>query len=151
MLEVVILIGLQAAGKTTFSRQVLGGHEQVSKDHFPKARNRQRRQLRLIADALEAGRDVVVDNTNPSAEEWRPIVEVARAAGARVVGYWFAPDPVGSLERNALRDAETRVPQVGMYATLKRLRQPVRDDGFDELFEVRFDGAGGFDLRGMGD
>ncbi|MCP3802225.1 AAA family ATPase [Allokutzneria sp. A3M-2-11 16] len=148
MTEIAILIGLQASGKTSFYRAVLAAtHHHVSKDAFPNARRRQARQLRLIGEALDAGRDVAVDNTNPSAEEWLPIMEVGRARGARIAGYWFPPDIAASHERNALRDNKTRVPDVGLYATLKRLRKPLPTDGFDELFTVRFDGRGGFDVQ----
>ncbi|MFC4057043.1 AAA family ATPase [Planomonospora corallina] len=146
--EVVILIGLQGSGKTTFYGQALAAtHAHVSKDLFPRARRRQERQLRLIREALEQGRDVAVDNTNPSPEEWLPLIEVAREHGARVIGYWFPPDLAGSLERNAARPGRARVPEVGLYATLKRLRRPRPADGFDELFTVRFDGHGGFAVR----
>ncbi|EMD22511.1 ATP-binding protein [Amycolatopsis azurea] len=145
MTEVVILIGLQASGKTTFFRREFADtHVHLSKDHFPNAKQRQRRQLRMLDEALEDGRSVVVDNTNPSPEEWTPLIEVARRHGARVVGYWFPPDLEGSQERNARRDRKTRVPDVGLYATLKRLRRPAAEDGFDELYTVGFDGEGGF-------
>lgn len=149
-LEVVILIGLQASGKTTFYQQRLAAdHAHVSKDAFPKARNRQRRQMRLIHDALAAGRSVVVDNTNPSPEEWQPIMAVARQHAARVVGCWFPPDVVVSMSRNAVRSVKTRVPDVGVYATLTRLRRPRLVDGFDELHVVESDGTGGFTIRPM--
>ncbi|OKJ99052.1 kinase [Amycolatopsis sp. CB00013] len=145
MAEVVILIGLQASGKSTFFRRVFADtHVHLSKDHFPNAKQRQRRQLRMLAEALEEGRSVVVDNTNPSPEEWTPLIEVARRHGARVSGYWFPPDLEGSQERNARRSGKTRVPDVGLYATLKRLRRPSAEDGFDELYTVGFDGEGGF-------
>lgn len=148
MAELAILIGLQASGKTSFYRNVLAGtHAHVSKDAFPNARRRQVRQLRLIGEALDAGLDVAVDNTNPSAEEWAPLIAAGRKRGARVVGYWFPPDLVGSVTRNAARDDKTRVPDVGLYATVKRLRRPRPADGFDELFTVRFDGRGGFDVQ----
>ena len=53
-----VLVGLQASGKTTFCREALGpGYVQVSKDHFPNARNRQRRQLRLVREAWPAHSD----------------------------------------------------------------------------------------------
>lgn len=145
--QVVILIGLQASGKSTFYRQRLAAtHVHVSKDNFRNARNRQRRQLQMIGAALAANRDVAVDNTNPSPGEWQPIIEAAKVHGARVVGCWFAPDLPASLARNAARPSETRVPAVGLYATIKRLRRPTPDDGFDALYTVAFDGAGGFTL-----
>jgi predicted kinase len=144
-LELVILIGLQASGKSTFCRQRLAdSHVVVSKDAFPNARRPQRRQMVLVGEALAAGRSVAVDNTNPSPQEWQPLIEAANQYGATVVGYWFAPDPTGAAARNAARDDRTRVPDVGLYATLKRLRRPRLADGFDRLFAVTFDDAGGF-------
>lgn len=140
-----ILVGAQASGKSTFCRlRLADSHTVVSKDAFPNARNRQRRQLRLIGEALAQGRSVVVDNTNPSAQEWHPLIGAAREHGAAVVGYWFPLDREASLARNAARDDRTRVPDVGMYTTFKRLRRPRLADGFDGLFAVRFDGVGGF-------
>lgn len=145
---VAVLVGLQASGKTTFCRQVLGaGYVQVSKDHFPNARNRQRRQLRLVREALAGGLDVVVDNTNPSPAEWQPLIEVAREGGARVIAYWFPPDLAGSMRRNSARTGRSRVPEVGLMATMARLRQPGTADGFDAVLTVRFDGTGSFEIR----
>ncbi|MEU8033522.1 ATP-binding protein, partial [Streptomyces sp. NPDC049099] len=53
----------------------------------------------------------------------------------------------GSLRRIAGREGRERVPDVGVLATLKRLRKPSQADGFDEVREVRFDGRGGFEVR----
>ena len=144
---VAVLVGLQASGKTTFCSDVLGErYVQVSKDHFPNARNRQQRQLRLVQAALAAGRDVVIDNTNPSPAEWQPLIETARSCGAGVVAYWFPPDLAGSLARNAGRAGRARVPEVGVMSTMSRLRQPGTADGFDDVLTIRFDGGGGFEV-----
>lgn len=149
-LELAILIGLQASGKTTFCRRMLADtHVVVSKDAFRNARRRQRRQMRLVNEALAAGRSVVVDNTNPSPREWQPLIEAARVHGAMTVGYWFPPDLPAALDRNAAREDRSRVPDVGLYDTLKRLRRPRQVDGFDRLYEVRFDGRGGFRAEPM--
>lgn len=147
---VAVLVGLQASGKTTFCREVLARYAQVSKDNFPNARSRQRRQLRLLSEALAAGRNVAVDNTNPSSEEWCPLIEAARQGDARTVAYWFPPDLAGSLRRNAARSGRSRVPEVGVRATMARLRCPRLADGFDAVLAVRFDGAGGFAVAPAG-
>jgi predicted kinase len=148
--ELVVLVGLQASGKSTFCQHTMtGDHVVVSKDHFRNARNPQRRQMQLIEDALAQGHSVAVDNTNPSPQEWTPLVAAARAHGATTIAYWFPPDLAGSRLRNAVRDDRTRVPEVGLLATLRRLRPPTVDDGFDRCYEVSFDGRGGFLVRTM--
>ncbi len=149
---VAVLVGLQASGKTTFCQRMLSpGVVMVSKAHFRHARHPQRRQMHLVEEALSAGRDVVVDNTNPSPREWAPLVDAARAHGARVVAYWFPPDLAGCLRRNAARPDRARVPEAGLRATLARLLRPRVQDGFDEVFAVEFDGAGGFAVRRAGE
>jgi predicted kinase len=68
-LELVILIGLQASGKTTFRQMRFDGtHVIVSKDLLRNNRRPQSRQMRLIEAALTANQSVVVDNTNPRLE-----------------------------------------------------------------------------------
>ncbi|MGW3169794.1 AAA family ATPase [Streptomyces sp. NPDC001153] len=148
--DVAVLVGLQASGKSTFYTRCLSGqYALVSKDLFPRgAKNKQRRQMRLVEEHLVAGRPVAVDNTNPSPQEWGTLVELAHTHGATVTAYWFPPDAAGSLRRNAAREGRDRVPDVGVLTTLKRLRKPSPADGFDEVREVRFDGRGGFDVRG---
>jgi predicted kinase len=149
---VAVLVGLQASGKTTFCQRMLGpGFVVVSKAHFRHARHPQRRQMHLVEEALSTGRDVVVDNTNPSPQEWAPLIDAARAHGARVIAYWFPPDLAGSLQRNAARPDEARIPEIGLRATLARLLRPRVQDGFDEVFAVEFDGAGGFIVRHAGE
>jgi predicted kinase len=148
MAEVAILSGLQASGKSTFYQHELADtHTHISKDNWPNARHREQRQRREIGEALAEGRDVAVDNTNPSPHEREPLIELAHEKGARAVGYWFPPDPSVSLARNAQREGRKRVPNVGLFSTLKRLTRPSYDEGFDELYTVRQDGRGGFTVE----
>jgi predicted kinase len=146
--ELAVLIGLQASGKTTFyDRYLAATHEHVSKDNWPNAGRRERRQLALVDSLLADGRDVAVDNTNPSVRVRGGLIEVARRRGARTVAYWFPPDKAGSLARNAARPDETRVPDVGLFATLGLLTAPHPAEGFDVVRVVRFDGWGGFTVE----
>ncbi|MET0623593.1 MAG: hypothetical protein ABW250_11485, partial [Pyrinomonadaceae bacterium] len=66
------------------------------------------------------------------------------AAGFRVTGYFFEPDPKGSLRRNNEREGKRRVPPAGLFGTLKRLQRPRRDEGFDQLYRVRISESGVF-------
>jgi predicted kinase len=138
VLELVIFIGLQASGKSTYFRERFAAtHELVSKDLFPNNRNRNRRQAQLIEAALGAGSSVVVDNTNPTVEDRQSLIRLGREHGAKIVGYYFESTARECVERNRLRAGKAKVPDVAIYATAKKLVPPPYSEGFDELFRVR--------------
>ena len=83
---------------------------------------------------------MVVDNTNPTAEERRSLVELGREFEARVVGYYFEAEARECVERNSGRRGKARVPNVAIYATAKKLVPPSRSEGFDALFRIRIAG-----------
>ncbi len=129
--ELVVMVGLQGCGKSTWVRDHLAAsHEVVSKDLWPNARRRQERQQRVVAELLSAGRSVVVDNTNPSREDRAALVALARAAGVPVRAVWVDPPFATSVERNLLRTGRARVPWVGVLATADRFSPPSTDEGF---------------------
>ena len=146
-LELVIFIGLQASGKSTFFRERFAAtHELVSKDLFPNNRNRNRRQAQLIEAALGTGSSVVVDNTNPTVEDRQPLIRLGREHGAKIVGYYFEATAREGVERNRLRAGKVKVPDVAIYATAKKLVPPSYSEGFYELFRVRLTGSS-FEVR----
>jgi len=137
-LQLVIFIGLQGCGKTTFfNTQLAETHLHVSKDEFRNAKSRNKRQARMIEDGLSQRRSVAVDNTNPTAAERAPLIEAGRRFAAEIVGYYFESRIEDCLKRNCLREGKSRVPDVALYATLSRLERPGYVEGFDRLFYVR--------------
>jgi predicted kinase len=136
-MELVIFIGLQASGKSTFFRERFAAtHEHVSKDLFRNNKNPNRRQAQLIAAALKEGSSVVVDNTTPTVEDRQPLIELGRELGARIVGYYFDSEVRRCVGRNRRRLGKERVPDVAIFATAKRLAAPTYSEGFDGLFRV---------------
>lgn len=137
-MELVVLVGLQASGKSIFYRQRFAAtHALVSGDLLRNARNPGWRQAEQIAAALRAGRSLVVDNTNPEPSVRAELVDLGRRHEATVTGYYFVPDVRRSLARNRLREGKARVPDVAIFATVKKLVPPAFAEGFDGLFYVR--------------
>jgi predicted kinase len=147
--EVVILVGLPGAGKSTFVRQVLGEHVHISKDNFPNHRSPSRRQTELIRRALAEGRSLVVDNTNVTVEERAKTIIEARQHGARIIGYYFDCTVGECVTRNACREGRARIPNVGILAAQKRMVLPSHSEGFDELYAVQTLADHRFDVVAM--
>lgn len=144
-MELILFVGLQASGKTTFYRTNFAStHAHVSRDNFRNNRNPGRRQRVLIEEALRAGRPVVVDNTSPTPEDRAPLIALGHSLGVPVIGYHFHSDLAECKARNAARTGKARVPDVALYATVAKLCPPRWEEGFDRLFLVGTDGAGGF-------
>jgi predicted kinase len=136
-LECVLLVGLPGAGKTTFFRERFAAtHVHVSKDLWPNAAGREARQRRLVEASLAGGRSVVVDNTNPTPADRAPIIALAHAHGAAVVGYFFDVSTRAAVARNRAREGRARVPDVAIFTVAKRLVVPSAAEGFDRLFTV---------------
>ena len=129
-MELVIFVGLQASGKSTFFRERFAAtHELVSKDLFRNNKNRNRRQEELIVAALSAGSPVVVDNTNPTPEDRRVLIELGREHGARMTGYYFETtvrECVGRNRRRSWWPRLTRKASTGSCACARPVAMPSR-------------------------
>jgi predicted kinase len=145
-MQLVVLVGLQACGKSSFCRERLyGSHVRLSLDLL-KTRHREA----ILFDAcLRAKQAVVLDNTNPTRADRARYIAPARAAGFEVVGYYFRSVIAECLARNDARAAAQRIPARGVLGTAGRLELPALDEGFDLLYYVRLEDHGenrGFEI-----
>ena len=141
IMEAVIFIGLQAAGKSTFYKErFFRTHVRINLDML---RTRRREQLILEA-CLAARQPFVVDNTNPTVEERARYLAAARASRFHIVGYYFLPDIRQALARNEARTGKERLPLKGIFGTLKRLQPPTLAEGYDALYSVSTEIEGEF-------
>jgi predicted kinase len=131
--EAVIFIGVQASGKTSFYRQrFFETHVRISLDML---RTRQREQL-LVAACLDSRQSFVIDNTNPLAADRARYIERSRAAGFRVVAYFFQTSLQDAVRRNRQRTGKQQVPVPAIAGTFRKLQAPSLQEGFEELYTV---------------
>ena len=146
MPELVILIGLPGAGKTSFFRSRFAAtHVHVSKDLMRNRGDRQRRQLASIDEALAGGRSVVVDNVNATTADRAALVEAGRRRNAAIVGYVFGTTREECSRRNRERVGRGRVPEVAIHAAARRFQPPRQGEGFERLERVHAH-AGRFEI-----
>ncbi len=164
--ELVILVGIQASGKTTYYRRHLAGdYLHVSLDNWrgsSSVRSREREAilagLKSAADSGGKIRGVVVDNTNTTAgTRHRYFVlaeEFSAQTGCQVAlsAYFFDADLESCLARNAARPADTPVgtgyfvPPAAIRSFHARLEPPELGEGFTQLLRVRIADGGDFDV-----
>jgi predicted kinase len=141
-LEIVVLVGLQGAGKSSFYRQrFANSHAHVSKDQMKSVRDKGARQIADLRAALREGRPAIVDNTNITRAARAPLVALARELSARVSCFWFDAPPAECIPRNHQREGRARVPPSAIWLTWKKLEPPSIAEGFDEIFRVRLRGG----------
>lgn len=127
----IILIGIQASGKTSFYRQHFSGLAHINLDTL----HTRAKEQKAIEECHKNGLSYVVDNTNPAKEDRARYIPKAKFLGYRVIGYYFRSSVKESLERNSRRDRI--VPVIAIAGTSAKLKFPSYSEGFDELYYVR--------------
>lgn len=146
-MEAVILIGIQGSGKSTFCRErFFDTHVRLSLDML-KTRPRLRA---LMKACIAVEQRFVIDNTNVLRSERREFIDAAKAAGFRVVGYYFPAELRRAIKWNSLRAGKQAIPVAGLIGTMKRLEPPTMEEGFDELHEVTVDAENRFVVSAIG-
>ncbi|MCO7223294.1 AAA family ATPase [Pleionea sp. CnH1-48] len=130
----IILMGLQASGKSTFCLQRFNDtYIRLNLDML-KTRNRER----ILFDACMTSKTpCVIDNTNPRAEDRVFYIEQFKKHRFDVDGYCFISNINSCLKRNDIRQGKARVPENAIKATRNKFEYPSFAEGFDRLYAVR--------------
>ena len=141
IMEAIIFIGLQASGKSTFFKQrFFDTHVRINLDMLKT----HARENMLLQACLGSGQPFVVDKMNYTIGHRRRYIESARAAGFRVIGYYFQSRVSECLARNAARSGPRRIPDAGILSIISQLERPSPAEGFDELYHVHIGERGKF-------
>lgn len=133
-MELVVFVGIQATGKSSFYRErFYRTHVRINLDML-----RTRHRERILCEAcLRAQQAFVVDNTNVTKAERANYILPAKAAGFRVVGFFFRSRVAEALLRNASRPEVDRVPDKAIHGMSGRMELPNLEEGFDALHFVQ--------------
>ena len=133
----VIMIGIQGSGKSTFYHTFLA--KDFVRINLDTLKTRHREAL-LIEECLQNQKNFAIDNTNPTKEVRQRYILIAKEAGYRIVGYFMESKLKACIERNNSRQGKEKIPAIAIAATSNKLQTPSYDEGFDELYFVSNDG-----------
>ncbi|PTX94779.1 kinase [Verrucomicrobia bacterium LW23] len=140
-LELVLLIGLQASGKSTYCREhFYATHVRLNLDML---RTRHRERV-LFKACLEGKARVVIDNTNLTQEDRARYIVPAKAAHYTVRGYFMQSRLEECLRYNKERKGDACIPDSAIAMSSRKLQLPLWEEGFDTLYFVRKLEGGGF-------
>ena len=135
-MEAILFIGIPASGKSTFYQErFCNTHIRINLDML-KTRHR---ETILLKACLDAKQPFVVDNTNVLKSDREKIIQPAREADFRVVGYYFQARLQDALERNSRRNGKACIPEGGVISRYNELQIPDLNEDFDALFYVMID------------
>ena len=133
----VIMIGIQGSGKSTFYHKHL--KEDYIRVNLDTLKTRHQEKL-LILECVNDGKCFAIDNTNPTKEDRQRYIPMAKKAGYRIIGYFMESKLQPCIERNNQRTGKAKIPAAAIAATSNKLQIPSYDEGFDELYFVKNDG-----------
>ncbi len=135
---VVIMMGIQGSGKSTFYKTYL--EKEYIRVNLDTLKTRGKERL-LIEECVAVGRNYAIDNTNPTRADRERYIPYAKENGYRVVGYFMESKLSPCIARNNLRAGAERIPATAIAATSNKLEMPSYSEGFDELYFVKNDGV----------
>lgn len=131
--QVLVFIGIQASGKSTFYKDMLAcyGYVHVNLDTLHTRNN----EHKAISDCYDKNLSFVIDNTNPEKNDRARYIPDAKSHGYEVIGFFFQSILKDCIARNEMR--ERQVPSHAISCTQNKLQMPEYSEGFDKIYFVR--------------
>jgi len=122
--QLVILVGPQAAGKTTFAKRLITeGYVHINRDAMG------RQMMPKFNNAVSSGKNIVVDNTNPTKADREAYLE--KAVGYNVtIYYWDIPKALCThLCQMRVQMGGPYIPAVARNVYYSKVEAPTADEG----------------------
>lgn len=141
-MNVIVMVGLVGAGKTTYAKKYFPNYYRVSQDELGS----RDACIKAATEILDKGRDLLIDRTNVSKEQRKHWIDLALYYGANAItAVYLHVDPEECVDRLTYRKDHPTIP-VEMLHTKKRdivykfynkLEIPQLDEGFSSILTTR--------------
>uniref|UniRef100_UPI0037E83D1F bifunctional polynucleotide phosphatase/kinase n=1 Tax=Semicossyphus pulcher TaxID=241346 RepID=UPI0037E83D1F len=140
--EVIVAVGFPASGKSTFfhTHVVPKGYAYINRDTLGSWQ----KCVSACERALQEGRSVAVDNTNPDLESRKRYLDVAKAAGVPCRCFQFSASLEQAKHNNRFREMapsdskHAKVNDMVFHSYKKHFVAPALSEGFSEILQIHF-------------
>jgi HAD superfamily hydrolase (TIGR01662 family) len=153
MMEVVMVMGFPASGKSSLSKSY-NGYVYLNRDTFG---GRTLDLLPRLEQALREGKSAVLDNTHHTADKRKPFIEMAQKFGVPIRCEWMATSTedcsINALHRmwerhgklflhpsdfKEVKGEPNMFPITVLFKFKKEFEKPVKGEGFASVKKVKF-------------
>ncbi len=137
-INVIIMVGPQASGKTTLSKNISYANYIYLNNDIIK--NPQKLK-NLYNKYLKEKKNIILDNTNPCKESRKYYIDLAKNNGYNVYCYFFDFPKIISFHLNNMRLQITHgeqklIPKIAIHTFYKKLVKPCLDEGLTEIIVI---------------
>jgi len=138
-LDVILMVGYPGSGKTTYCKKYMVkpyNYVWVNRDTLKTPA----KCKKFLKQSLAEGKNVVVDNTNPTIKKRAEYIAIAKQFGAHVRCFWIQLEKEDAEHINAFRFklGGARVPTIAYNIFRKNFETPTKAEGFAEVVKVNF-------------
>mmetsp|Transcript_23247 Transcript_23247/g.28830 ORF Transcript_23247/g.28830 Transcript_23247/m.28830 type:complete len:156 (-) Transcript_23247:66-533(-) len=135
------MVGAPGSGKSTIAVHWMATYERVNND----ALKSKEKCMKVCREMLQAGKSVVIDNTNSSQDVRTRYIDIARDFKVPVRCFYMRTDKETCMHNNFQRKANTHrkhlskaVPSVAIHTYFKNAVKPKLSEGFETIIELDF-------------
>lgn len=136
----IIMIGSQASGKSTFIRKhILPKFPNFVYTSLDQIKT-QSKLIKIVSEELKNNKTVIIDNTNYDKKNRLIWLNLAKLMNKSIVGIYMNIDKEVSLHMNTYRSCkkiisgdDKIVPDIAIHKYYKNFEEPSKDEGFNKL------------------
>lgn len=141
--EMILLVGPPASGKSRFCSKYFPKYVRINRDTLKT----KAKCIKAAKEALGMGKSVIIDNTNPTADNRAEYIGLLSSMGigdrvsVRAIVFDISKEMAYHLNqiRVIMTKGERRaIPKVGFNMFYKRFQSPMKVEGIDEIVRIPF-------------